>query len=125
MSDIFDRSATKFALLGALIMSMQDGELDDAEFGVVNAFAAKHWNPEYGERGKMIEEVIHYKGQIFTAEESRIERVKKLSEILKGQFNDVQKEAFLEFIQEVMIADGIEETAEVDFLDLFSKALRE
>ena len=124
MSELFDKASLKFALLGALIMSMQDGDLDEAEFGVVHAFADRHWQPEYGDKGRMIEEVVEYKGKIFNKQETARQRIVKLAEILKEQFNEGQKKAYLDFLQEVLKADGIEETAEIDFYETFAQKLQ-
>ena len=110
---------------GNLSFNVSSSDLEQlfAEFGAVDAFAQEHWNSSYGDRGKMIEEVIQYKRQIFDSKQTHHQRIDKLADMLKGQFNEAQKKVFLEFLNQVMKADGIEETAEVDFYELFEKKL--
>src|SRR3989339_2216877 len=111
MSRLFDKSSIKFAILAGLIMSTSDETADDEEFAIVNAFLREHWESDFGDKGEMLDEVTHYKGQLFPSK-VREENIKRLAEILREEFTYAQKEVFLEFMQRVMQADGIEDPEE-------------
>ena len=122
MSRLFDKSAIKFAILAGLIMSTSDETADDEEFAIVNAFLREHWEHDFGDKGEMLDEVTHYKGQLFPSK-IRKENIARLAEILHDQFTFAQKESFLEFISRIKDADGIEDPDEVAILEAFRKGM--
>jgi tellurite resistance protein len=104
---LFDEAKLKSVITCALLMSSIDGEVHDTEWNVIQTFINRYWKKDYQEFPKFKKimeqeiETVFKDNQLFQA------RLDNLIEKLTTNLTSDQKNALLNLVGDVMIADGI------------------
>jgi len=107
MLELFNEGTLKSAIYSALLMSLIDGELHENEWKIIETFAKKYWLDDY-ENFESYEKKIKKEIQSFLSDNEKLE--KKISNVvstLTPELTSHQKNAVLNLVGEVMIADGV------------------
>ncbi len=105
-----DESKLKLIVFSAALMSSIDRDVHEMEWDIIQSFSSGFWREEYGS-------FVEYQKRIFTEinalledETLLYERIDNLTNELNSCLSDDQQDKVLSLMEEVMTADGEENT---------------
>ncbi|MDT8445285.1 MAG: TerB family tellurite resistance protein [bacterium] len=113
-------------VFAAFIMAAVDGYMDDDEISVIQNFTTSHWTPEMGDQNEFFrlidQQVVAFFAPLPLDGLTR-DHADGFFEKVLPQLERAEREALVGLMTEVMQADQILETEELELLDRLKAAL--
>lgn len=113
-------------VFAAFVMAAVDGYMDDEEIEVIQTFTSEHWSNDFGARDeffrKIDEEVVEFFKPVALEGLTR-DHADKFFNNLLPHLGPVERQHLVELMTEVMQADQILETEELELLERLKKEL--
>lgn len=106
-TNLFDERTLKSVITCALLMSSIDGEVHDREWDVIQLFIDRYWKKNYQDFPKFKKQMEQEIESVFNDFKSFQDRLDAMLEKLTDNLSADQKNALLNLVGDVMIADGI------------------
>ncbi len=122
-TNLFDESTLKSVITCALLMSSIDGEVHDREWDVIQLFIDRYWKKEYQDFSKFKKQMEQELETMYYDFKSFRDRLDSLLKKLTNNLSADQKNALLNLVRDVMIADGIMTLEESKLFATFTEKL--
>ncbi len=123
MSDLYSQTDLRRILLAGVLILAADGSFDKREWSSCEDFLNRHWDPSYGEVKAMLKETIENLKALLSKGTSLEAKIRQVAEELRDSLNPTQRDGALNFLQEVIKADGELQPDEEKYFKIFFSIL--
>ena len=123
MSDLYNQTDLRRILLAGVLILAADGSFDKREWSSCEAFLNRHWHESYGEVKAMLKETIESLKVLLSKGSNLEEKVRQVAAELRDTLNSAQRDGALNFLQEVIKADGELKADEEKYFKIFFSIL--
>jgi len=120
-----DKETLNKMLFSASLMSAIDGHFDKTERGICTDFLLKNWRTEFGDAKEFFTEILNNVRSLLKSGHEMYDKINEITSELALNLTESQKEALINLVETVMMADGKILLREADLLNRFRKKLED
>ncbi|MDX2469185.1 MAG: TerB family tellurite resistance protein [SAR324 cluster bacterium] len=106
MSNLYNKEELHRVMLAGSLILASDDDLNEDEWKTIEGFLKRYWDPEFGDAKEFFKGVIESLRRLLSKGRNINDKAKELAEEMAANFNDPQKDEAMNFLQEIIKADG-------------------
>ena len=106
MSNLYNKEELHRVMLAGSLILASDDDLNEDEWKTIEGFLKRYWSTEFGDAKEFFKGVIESLRRLLSKGRNINDKAVELAEEMAANFNDAQKDEAMNFLQEIIKADG-------------------